>query len=577
MNSTRFNREEWESIRADCEAQIELLSGGFMDRCRTVIAEKMSGESAMLSRLGIKESELYTNCVKLMLAYREAISLYERFQSDIISTEAAEIISGIITVLVSRLREFEESGTSGNNVNPITEERQTIVKDALDNMKMKISEKWDCGKVYSKQALLTVVREKILPALYEDYIDILHTCKGRLDDLNERREMQFYLTLMEDEWEILSTIIKIQVRALEQVVEHAANALEKIAIHKFFSILREAYQHFGKASTEISAVFYHSDDIIEERKPQSYHDFESYVITRLDIPDAEVFAFWYKLSDAELKADVFRKNVIQEASAIFGRFKMDFLKSIYSFRRLISDEMMLASEMIRIFDELYTTWPSAGTNDLYSEIIRGVGETIEIKIDSLKENTEVMKTECTSMVDTIQAENIPNITPDEIETENAKEAVWQLWLENPENFEASCEELPIFYKRKEINCRKITDMNEKLEKRLLKFKRDILLYEISTFEEIIFYSISRLREDEKYLHAAELADDTLYKLEVLLKKNNIDVIRPKPHERFNPKEHEVLMAEPNPEFKKGEIVKLMNSGYRQNDVILLRANVIAAR
>jgi len=46
---------------------------------------------------------------------------------------------------------------------------------------------------------------------------------------------------------------------------------------------------------------------------------------------------------------------------------------------------------------------------------------------------------------------------------------------------------------------------------------------------------------------------------------------------FNPKEHEVLMAESNADFKKGEIVKVMNSGYRRKDLILLRANVIAAR
>ena len=37
------------------------------------------------------------------------------------------------------------------------------------------------------------------------------------------------------------------------------------------------------------------------------------------------------------------------------------------------------------------------------------------------------------------------------------------------------------------------------------------------------------------------------------------------------------MAESNADFKKGEIVKLMNSGYRQNGAVILRANVIAAR
>ena len=64
---------------------------------------------------------------------------------------------------------------------------------------------------------------------------------------------------------------------------------------------------------------------------------------------------------------------------------------------------------------------------------------------------------------------------------------------------------------------------------------------------------------------------------MLLKKNNIDLIRPTPHEMFNPKEHEILMAETLSDFKKGEIVKLMNSGYRQRETVLMRANVIVAR
>jgi len=112
---------------------------------------------------------------------------------------------------------------------------------------------------------------------------------------------------------------------------------------------------------------------------------------------------------------------------------------------------------------------------------------------------------------------------------------------------------------------------------LLKFKRETVLYEVSTYEEILLYSVSRLRLDEAHEAAVATADETLHMLEILLKKNNIQVIRPQPHDTFNAKEHEVLMAENSPDFKKGEIIKLMNSGYRQKDTVILRANVIAAR
>ncbi|MCL2753821.1 MAG: nucleotide exchange factor GrpE, partial [Defluviitaleaceae bacterium] len=60
-------------------------------------------------------------------------------------------------------------------------------------------------------------------------------------------------------------------------------------------------------------------------------------------------------------------------------------------------------------------------------------------------------------------------------------------------------------------------------------------------------------------------------------KFGIEKISPKTHEQFNAKEHEVLMAEQKEGFTKGEIIKTINSGYRYNDTIIVRANVIAAR
>ena len=46
---------------------------------------------------------------------------------------------------------------------------------------------------------------------------------------------------------------------------------------------------------------------------------------------------------------------------------------------------------------------------------------------------------------------------------------------------------------------------------------------------------------------------------------------------FNGREHEVLMAEVKEGFKKGEIIKTLNKGYRFNDQIILKANVVACK
>jgi molecular chaperone GrpE (heat shock protein) len=100
-----------------------------------------------------------------------------------------------------------------------------------------------------------------------------------------------------------------------------------------------------------------------------------------------------------------------------------------------------------------------------------------------------------------------------------------------------------------------------------------------TFEEILTHSVSRLKEsaNEAVTRIAARLRDTYGALEVLLRKNNITPIRPAPRDIFNGKEHEVLVAEKQDGFAKGEIIKLLGSGYRYNGQVLMRANVIAAR
>jgi hypothetical protein len=120
---------------------------------------------------------------------------------------------------------------------------------------------------------------------------------------------------------------------------------------------------------------------------------------------------------------------------------------------------------------------------------------------------------------------------------------------------------------------------EELKMKLLKFKKEQTLYEISTFEEIQLYSVSRLREseDEHITGFVGYLDRAGSKITAKLGEYGITPIRPRIGEAFNGREHEVLMAEQNDDFKKGEIIKLLNNGYKQGDLVLLRSNVVAAR
>jgi len=147
------------------------------------------------------------------------------------------------------------------------------------------------------------------------------------------------------------------------------------------------------------------------------------------------------------------------------------------------------------------------------------------------------------------------------------------------DFLADCASLeqPATYSEK--FAKHISSVGTRLEKASLRFKKETLLYEICTYEEILYHSVSRLRESpvSHIAAAVTLLDETFSKLEDLLTANDITIIRPSPHESFNGREHEVLLAEETEGFTKGAVVKVMTSGYKYKGQVILRANVIAAR
>ena len=96
----------------------------------------------------------------------------------------------------------------------------------------------------------------------------------------------------------------------------------------------------------------------------------------------------------------------------------------------------------------------------------------------------------------------------------------------------------------------------------------------------MYYSVVRLREcsDEKIKDFTKYIDNMEDKMENTLMENNILLIKPNPHDMFDPKEHEVLLAEKNEQFLKGQIIKVVNYGYKKKDKgIIKRATIIAAK
>jgi len=113
----------------------------------------------------------------------------------------------------------------------------------------------------------------------------------------------------------------------------------------------------------------------------------------------------------------------------------------------------------------------------------------------------------------------------------------------------------------------------------IEYLRKDFLFEIKTFEDLIDHSIERLKESEDVV-CHEFADcvDLLYeKILTQLKRCDIIQVKPKAHEIFNGKLHEVLVTESLNGFEKGEIIRFQNSGYVLGAQVLQRASVIVAK
>jgi len=562
---------EWHSMWAELTTAVSAharhCAEGLYRAVSKGALQRMEREAAGCSGLRDHDEQLYVHCTRLLEAYKETVGLYERYRVIIITPNVKEIMDGIVTVLLSRLREFDEST---NGINPITEEKNAIIAKTIDSYVRVCGRLWKsfaeyelpkvCLRWLAKDLNKDVIEEAVkgfcFPTLYEAYRNGLTQCRTQLNDLNQRKQVQRYWGLMTDELEILATIIRIQVQALESEIEESGPR-EQRAIQQILTVLREAYQHFGRAEESIDEAF--RQLII--REPEQFEEFEAYLISRMI----------HKGIEEQLQDEVrrFREVLEREADILLSQYTRTFAKSIYKFQRMVNDEVMLAEEMAGAFARMRNEWPEGG-EDENGDILRGVAETMEIKIEGLRESSRELHEDCRQTINSFAAQRRE---PEE----SVYDTVWQLWLEDPDEFGEASREIPYFTELGQHYEKISAQCASALEKKLLKFKRETVLYEVSTYEEIILYSVSRLRQDESLNEAVAIADETLRVLEILLKKNNIQVIRPQPHDFFNAKEHEVLMAENSPDFKKGEIIKLMNSGYRQKDTVILRANVIAAR
>ena len=516
----------------------------------------------------LNDETVYVKLLELMGVYKKIV-LEGRIDGGL-KPEAKTLLDGVCDVLVSRVSQFFAKFPSGLG-SPVRTEKIQIIEESAMLLAEKIDDAVPCfpkpeSRLHSLHDLSA--REAIeIPAenveiIFCLYTDELLACLTKLDDLHFRKVAGYFMDLLEREWEELGNIIKVQVGALEERSEENA---AKDPVAKVLFMLREVYQQLGPVIEEYKNLFASG-----RPHPKSF------------ILKSDFFAFAEGLLfNIGFDGEQFMKLLHDEVKSQAGKLAAEFAKATYKVKRLVSGDVLLCDEIALTFGQLLDKLPVSPLQEAEA-ILQGIQETIKIKISSLRESMAEFEESSETHIKELGRLSQSFEISSEL-AESIVESVKASWLssqpDDTDKFFEACLNGDEYLPAKEQIEKIINSQMLKVEKSLLVFKKEVLLYELCTFEEILTYSVPKLEcsDCELTKKAAAMLRDVFKELEVILKKNNISVIRPNIHSEFNAKEHEVLVAEKHDGFAKGEIIKVLTAGYLYKDSVILRSNVVAAR
>ena len=524
-------------------------------------------------RLPSFDEKIYDYYYELIMRYKKAVAIYDGSSFKLVSKDVIRLLDGLNSVLKSRISQFEEIYSvveyrygKDSFSNPVYTEKQSIVEKFIANIGKDL-DNFDFDDFAKVCLCCDDINKEFNDRFYDKinlcFNDNLKKCIALLNDIEKRDVTAFYFEAIKEENEILGSVIRIQADALEMAPQ---SAFEESLIQSILFQLRDAYQHINKHVDSVLEKFSHFD-----KKPK----FEKIKLDKFDI-----------VGDKISQKNIFDEN-IKPLRAQFAETVSNILKNISSGGSETFEEIkssfercfMLCERIKKIFTEINAFYDDIRFELEKSEekaILLGIYDTVKIKVESLDEGLNFLK---------LDAEEILNGAKDgfELNEREKKKISGDVFDDFILNSNAKELDEQTMTKLTELFSCKLKSNKagilEKADKRIMLFKREQLLFEITTFEEIMNYSISRLRQSEslsvkEYVAAVDFA---VKSIDNCLEEFGISIIRPASHQMFNGKEHEVLMAEKSVDFSKGEIIRVMNSGFKEKDRVIIRANVIAAK
>lgn len=502
----------------------DILEKIFVHKTATIL--KMLGYfSVSQSMMTNYDKELYIELVTAKEYIVHCLKLIDEVKSNKCSKNDINLINKIQYELQSVLIE-KASLMQSYTINPIEEERNKIIDynagqllDMLSDVRSEYIEKYYCELLLGNKNIIKTINdsinEKYIQKMCSATISVINSSVLMLNNNKDRVVLNEYIQLFE-----------YLVGAYENINNEIKNTKGiSIAIEEVIGYCSFCYNHINNKLMSIN-------------RSRSLYTYKKYEI------DVDVFG---KKIDESIKsvADEFfvgleimglDKSYEDCINIIVEKYKYNFMTEEQKIVDVVDNIINKFNEFLNVY---YSDFENLKTLDNY-KVVEAIANTVKIKVENIVEQKDGLK-----IVEVTCKEDIVNL----IEADKIDDILNNTTCDNNVSIE---------YKQFVVEC---------------------LLNEIITLDEIYCYSIQNIKNEtdvytKKYVNAFEkMIDD----IENELVKINISKINPKEHDLFDARKHNVLIAEDNKQFKKGEVIKTVNVGYEQGEKVLVRATIVASK
>jgi len=566
---------------------------------RNYSIEKLMGLSSD-NLLNDEDEKIYDYCRYVYENFVLAVDYYEKASHKIKSQHKKSVIEGIVGSLRKQVKALSLL-LKDFDVNPILEEKALIIKKYVDEFTTVFDNNLDSYRELATVDISVIFKLENIPDeeknqfLFNDVLDSMSNqttkvceeylkqktkCLLNLNDLRSRGITADFLTALKYAFDIISSIFKNQIQEVEAVTN---NEKENDVVTEFSLILRDSYGYLKSKMNHLANFIANSPEKRDESEisTQFASEFKSYVLNLNGSDFEELKSF---LNAFEEKSKYF-KNLILDVAEQFVKEKLNNLYNsfIMEMRIVFEKNKQMTKELVKVIKVLIYYY--TGNREKIEQndelgIILGINETMQIKIDTIEEGFKEHLNNQKSIRGKLFSEEI---SFSESEKAGIVSSIHDVWTSNIEDFLENlikaledCEPLNAYIDKidKDIIVQK-----ERRIKLMDAYKKNNILNEIITIEEIGVYSVEKLKEydNETINDYIRIFEKIITKLNALLETNGITRISPQLNDKFIAKEHEILVAEEREGFEKGAIIKKLNDGFKEDGIVIIRANVVVAK